>query len=429
MTGTKIKVFKFGGASVKDAASVKNAIEILKGFKGEKLLVVISAMGKTTNALEIVVNDYFFSKGNAHAALKDVREYHQQIMEELFSGKANPVFDKVNNFFVEADWMLDEKPQHTYNFVYDQIVSLGELISTCIVGAYLEQQGCSNIWLDVRDVLMTDNTYREAKVDWQKSEMLVQKQVVPAFSGVDVVITQGFIGGTSENYTTTLGREGSDYSAAIFAYLLNAEAMYIWKDVPGILNADPKFYKDAQKLDQISYHDAIELAYYGATVIHPKTIKPLENKNIPLFVKSFLKPEANGTTIRTNVQTKPMIPSYIFKKNQVLISISAKDFSFIAEDNLSRIFALFAGHGVKIHLMQNSAISFCVCVDNDNFKIPALIEALQKDFKIRYNEDLMLYTIRHYYQNTIDTITSGKEILLEQRSRNTAQFVLRDSIK
>mgnify|MGYP003498103384 FL=1 len=429
MTGTKIKVFKFGGASVKDAASVKNAIEILKGFKGEKLLVVISAMGKTTNALEIVVNDYFFSKGNAHAALKDVREYHQQIMEELFSGKANPVFDKVHNFFVEADWMLDEKPQHTYNFVYDQIVSLGELISTCIVGAYLEQQGCSNIWLDVRDVLMTDNTYREAKVDWQKSEMLVQKQVVPAFSGVDVVITQGFIGGTSENYTTTLGREGSDYSAAIFAYLLNAEAMYIWKDVPGILNADPKFYKDAQKLDQISYHDAIELAYYGATVIHPKTIKPLENKNIPLFVKSFLKPEANGTTIRTNVQTKPMIPSYIFKKNQVLISISAKDFSFIAEDNLSRIFALFAGHGVKIHLMQNSAISFSVCVDNDNFKIPALIEALQKDFKIRYNEDLMLYTIRHYYQNTIDTITSGKEILLEQRSRNTAQFVLRDSIK
>ena len=429
MTDTKIKVFKFGGASVKDAASVKNAIEILKGFKGEKLLVVISAMGKTTNALEIVVNDYFFSKGNAHAALKDVREYHQQIMEELFSGKANPVFDKVNNFFVEADWMLDEKPQHTYNFVYDQIVSLGELISTCIVGACLEQQGCSNFWLDVRDVLMTDNTYREAKVDWQKSEMLVQKQVVPAFSGVDVVITQGFIGGTSENYTTTLGREGSDYSAAIFAYLLNAEAMYIWKDVPGILNADPKFYKDAQKLDQISYHDAIELAYYGATVIHPKTIKPLENKNIPLFVKSFLKPEANGTTIRTNVQTKPMIPSYIFKKNQVLISISAKDFSFIAEDNLSRIFALFAGHGVKIHLMQNSAISFSVCVDNDNFKIPALIEALQKDFKIRYNEDLMLYTIRHYYQNTIDTITSGTEILLEQRSRNTAQFVLRDSIK
>ena len=364
-----MKVFKFGGASVKDADSVKNAVEILKGFKGEKLLVVISAMGKTTNALEKVVNDYFFSKGNAHAALKEVRDYHQQIMEELFSEKANPVFDKVNNFFVEADWMLDEKPQHTYNFVYDQIVSLGELISTCIVSAYLKQQGCSNIWLDVRDVLMTDNTYREAK------------------------------------------------------------AMYIWKDVPGVLNADPKFYKDAQKLDQISYHDAIELAYYGATVIHPKTIKPLENKNIPLFVKSFLKPEANGTSIRTNVQTKPLIPSYIFKNNQVLISIAAKDFSFIAEDNLSRIFALFAGHGVKINLMQNSAISFSVCVDNDSFKIPALIEALQKDYKIRYNEDLMLYTIRHYYQNTIDAITSGKEILLEQRSRNTAQFVLRDSIK
>lgn len=428
-SGIVMKVFKFGGASVKDAISVKNAVEILKGFKGEKLLVVISAMGKTTNALEKVVNDYFFSKGNAHTSLKEVRDYHQQIMEELFSEKTNPVFDKVNNFFVEADWMLDEKPQHTYSFVYDQIVSLGELISTCIVSAYLEQQGCSNIWLDVRDVLMTDNTYREAKVDWQKSEMLVQKQVVPVFNRVDVIITQGFIGGTSENYTTTLGREGSDYTAAIFAYLLDAEAMYIWKDVPGVLNADPKFYKDAQKLDQISYHDAIELAYYGATVIHPKTIKPLENKNIPLYVKSFLKPEANGTAIRTNVQTKPLIPSYIFKNNQVLISIAAKDFSFIAEDNLSRIFALFAGHGVKINLMQNSAISFSVCVDNDSFKIPALIEALQKDYKIRYNEDLMLYTIRHYYQNTIDAITSGKEILLEQRSRNTAQFVLRESVK
>mgnify|MGYP002397981422 CR=1 FL=1 len=422
----KMKVFKFGGASVKDAESVKNIANIIHKYSEDTILIVVSAMGKTTNALEAVVNEYYYAKGNARQTLDNIRTQHLKIMDNLFGTVNKALYDKVNNFFVEAEWMLDEKPQQPYNFVYDQIVSLGELIATAIVSAYLNQVGINNQWLDVRDVLRTDNTYREARVNWEYSDILVKEKLTPLFKTNKIILTQGFIGSTSENFTTTLGREGSDYSAAIFAYLLNADEMYIWKDVAGVLNADPKFYKDAQKLDQISYHDAIELAYYGATVIHPKTIKPLENKNIPLYVKSFLKPEASGTVIRTGVQTKPLIPSFIFKNNQVLISLSAKDFSFIAEDNLSRIFALFASQGIKINLMQNSAISFSVCIDDDAFKVPALIEALQRDFKVLYNTQVMLCTIRHYYQTTIDTLTSGRDLLLEQRSRNTAQFVMKD---
>lgn len=426
----QMKVFKFGGASVKDAQSVSNVASILKNFHAQNLVVVISAMGKMTNALEKVVNDYFYQKQDPHIALEEVKTFHYNIMKDLFKNETHGVYQDVNNLFVEAEWVLEEKPDRPYNFIYDQVVSLGELISTKIISAYLNEQGVKNVWLDVRDVIRTDNTYREGKIDWETSGNNVKSEVFPLFTKENqIVLTQGFIGSTSENYTTTLGREGSDYTAAIFSYLTDAEEMCIWKDVPGVLNADPKFYKEAQKLEQISYHDAIELAYYGATVIHPKTIKPLENKSIPLHVKSFLKPEASGTVIRTNVQTKPLIPSYIFKTNQVLISISAKDFSFIAEDNLANIFGVFAEQGVKINLIQNSAISFSVCVDNDEFKIPALIEQLQKDFKILYNSNLMLYTIRHYYQTTIDALTAGKEILLEQRSRHTAQFVLREAKK
>jgi len=425
-----MKVFKFGGASVKDASSVSNVASILKRFPNENILIVVSAMGKTTNALEKVVNDFFYKKGDAHAALEEVKRYHYTIMNHLFPDETHPVFKEVNNFFVEVDWVLEEEPNRGYGFIYDQVVSIGELVSTKIVSEYLNYAEIKNSWFDARECIKTDNTYREGKVDWELSGKSVNEIIKPQFaSGNKILLTQGFIGGTSENYTTTLGREGSDYTAAIFSHLLGVEEMYIWKDVPGVLNADPKFYKEAQKLEQLGYHDAIELAYYGATVIHPKTIKPLENKNIPLYVKSFLNPEASGTVIKTNAQTKPLIPSFIFKSNQVLISISAKDFSFIAEDNLATIFSLFASLGVKINLMQNSAISFSVCVDDDEFKIPFLIEQLQKDFKVLYNTSLMLYTIRHYYQNTIDAITEGKEILLEQRSRNTAQFVLRENKK
>lgn len=418
-------VFKFGGASVKDAVAVKNVGNILKSYSSEKLVVVISAMGKTTNSLESVVKAYVYKTGNPVELLEEVKKYHLEIMKDLFSDPSNQVYTDVNNFFVEIEWALEEKPDRGYNFIYDQIVSMGELISTRIVSAYLAQSQVNNNWLDVRNCIRTDNTYREGKVDWTVSSQLIKEFIHPCFRNKNIIITQGFIGSTSENYTTTLGREGSDYTAAIFAYSLDAEAVMIWKDVPGMLNADPKYFADAQLLESISSHDAIELAYYGASVIHPKTIKPLENKNIPLYVKSFMKPEARGTVINRDLQTKPRVPSFIFKKDQELISISAKDFSFIAEDNLANIFDLFAKSGIKINLMQNSAISFSVCVDNDDNKIPALISELRKEFKVLYNENLELYTIRNYFQSTIDMLSAEKEILVEQRSRTTVQLVMR----
>lgn len=419
-----MKVFKFGGASVKNAASVKNVASILKLFPDEKIAVVVSAMDKTTNALEKVTDAHCRKSGDAHNLLQEVKLFHESIIEELFPDKNNPVYGQVNNFFVEADWVLEEEPRE-YDFVYDQLVSLGELVSTAIVSAWLISDGLKNEWIDIRDCLMTDNTYREGKVDWNVSQQRIQEVFKAALERTGITVTQGFIAATSENFTTTLGREGSDYTAAILAHALDAESVTIWKDVPGVLNADPKFFNEAQKLEQLSYLDAIELAYYGASVIHPKTIKPLENKGITLQVRSFLQPQSKGTVIGKDLQTKPLVPSFIFKTNQLLITISAKDFSFIAEENLRDIFAVFADANVKINLMQNSAISFSVCVDNDVHKIPALLEQLMSNYRVRYNENLELYTIRHYYPSTIETITNGREILLEQRSRSTAQLVLK----
>jgi aspartate kinase len=424
-----MKVFKFGGASVKDAAAVKNVADILKLFPDEKIICVISAMGKTTNALEKVVDAYMKDDKASHDLLNGVKEFHLDIMSDLFATADHPVYRDVNNFFVEVDWVLEEEKRE-YDFIYDQVVSIGELVSTRIVSAYLNEQKVNNSWFDVRDAIQTDNTYRDAKVDWELSSQLVKSKMIALMTGSSpLIITQGFIGSTSENYTTTLGREGSDYTASILAYIADAEGVYIWKDVPGVLNADPKYFADAQKLEQISYLDAIELAYFGASVIHPKTIKPLENKRIPLYVKSFIKPASKGTLIAGDVETKPLIPSYIFKSNQVLISISAKDFSFIAEESLKEIFSAFADCHVKMNLMQNSAISFSVCSDDDEQKLPRLIEELKKTFRVLYNTGLMLYTIRHYYPSTIDALTEGKEVLLEQRSRHTAQLVLREGEK
>ncbi|MFN5325190.1 MAG: aspartate kinase [Bacteroidota bacterium] len=423
-------VFKFGGASVKDADSVRNVSNIIRGFSKENLVVVVSAMGKTTNALEQVVNARVIANDQAMAKqhLEEVRMFHAQIMKSLFPDSSNPVFNRVNNVFVEVDWCLEDEPSKGYDFVYDQIVFAGELVSTIIVHEFLVQSGINVAFADARDMVRTDNTYREGKVLWDESLEKTRSQVNSAFSsGSCCVITQGFIGGTSENYTTTLGREGSDYTAAILAFCMDAAAVYIWKDVQGVLNADPKHFPDAQKLESMSYNDAIELAYFGASVIHPKTIKPLENKAIPLHVKSFIDPSLSGTVIGKDYQTKPLIPSYIFKDNQMLISISAKDFSFIAEESLSDIFSLFAQASVKINLMQNSAISFSVCIDNDSRKVPALIETLRSRFRILYNEGLQLYTVRHYYPSTIESLTVGKEVLLEQRSRQTAQLVLRSA--
>ena len=424
-----MKIFKFGGASVKDVESVKNVSSILKLYPGEPLVVVVSAMAKTTNALEKVVKSYCSGSGEAGALLNEVRSFHVQLMEQLFPDANAEVYTKVNNYFVEMEWVLEEEPRE-YDFVYDQIVSFGELISTTIISYFLDGMGIANRWVDIRDCLLTDNTYREGKVNWEESAKRV-KAVIPDLINErnPIVITQGFIGATSENYTYTLGPEGSDYTASILAHILEAESLTILKDVPGVLNADPKFFNDAQKLEQLSYHDAIELAYYGASVIHPKTIKPLENKNIPLYVKSFLQPQAKGTVIGKDLQTKPQVPSFIFKSDQVLISIAAKDFSFIAEENLSSIFSCFADLGVKMNLMQNSAISFSVCIDDDAFKTPKLIELLKKDYWVRYNAGLQLYTIRYYYPSTIETLSQGRDILLEQRSRTTAQIVMKEAEK
>lgn len=418
-------IFKFGGASVRDAEAVRNVGLILDIFKGNDLVVVVSAMGKTTNALEKVVASHLAADGQALDLLNEVRTFHYDIMSGLFPDRVHPVYAAVENYLLEIEWVLDEEPRQP-DFTYDQIVGFGELISTTIVSAYLNDSGTVNRFVDIRDCLLSDNTYREARIDWHESERKTREVVSRMMgSGNRVVVTQGFIAASSENFTTTLGREGSDYTAAILAHLLNAESVTIWKDVPGVLNADPKFYSDAQKLEQISYTDAIELAYYGASVIHPKTIKPLENKGIPLYVKSFLNPQGKGTVIGKDLQTKPQVPSFIFKNNQVLLSLSSRDFSFIAEDNLSDIFAQFASRGVRINLMQNSAISFSVCFDHEESRTVNLIESLRSHYRVRYNTGVQLCTIRHYYPSTIDTIAQGNEVLLEQRSRTTAQLVLK----
>jgi aspartate kinase len=418
-------IFKFGGASVRDVEAVRNVGLILDLFKDNELVVVVSAMGKTTNALEKVVASHLAADGRSLDLLNEVRAFHLDIMAGLFPDQGHPVYAAIENYLLEIEWVLDEEPRQP-DFTYDQIVGFGELISTTIVSAYLNDFGTANRFVDIRDCLLTDNTYREARIDWKESERKTCEVISRMMeSGNRVVVTQGFIAASSENFTTTLGREGSDYTAAILAHLLNAESVTIWKDVPGVLNADPKFYSDAQKLEQISYTDAIELAYYGASVIHPKTIKPLENKGIPLYVKSFLNPQGKGTVIGKDLQTKPQVPSFIFKNNQVLLSLSSRDFSFIAEDNLSDIFAQFASLGVRINLMQNSAISFSVCFDHEESRTENLIESLRSHYRVRYNSGVQLCTIRHYYPSTIDTIAQGNEVLLEQRSRTTAQLVLK----
>lgn len=420
-----MQVFKFGGASVKDAEAVKNVAKVLKQFPHQQLGVVISAMGKTTNALEKLAHAFFYKKENAEELLEEIKQFHFTICNALFSSPTHPVFVDLENTFVELHWAIEDEPTHGFDFEYDQIVSMGEILSTKIVSAYLNEIGINNTWVDIRGIIQTDNTYREGKVDFALTESLVNKLLLPQLKPETIFITQGFIGGTSENFTTTLGREGSDYTASILAYCLNAKNVTIWKDVPGVLNADPKWFNHTKKIDELSYHDAIELTYYGATVIHPKTIKPLQNKNIPLYVKSFLNPKEEGTLIKDG-EKRLNIPSYIFKIDQVLLSIQPKDFSFIAEDNLSDIFEMFSRHGVKINLMQLSAISFSVCCDDNAEKIKTLVNELQKLFKVLYNSGLELMTVRYYTQDTIDLLTKNKVILLEQRSRFTVQMVMKN---
>ncbi|WP_457287699.1 aspartate kinase [Pedobacter sp. UYP24] len=419
-----MRVYKFGGASVKDASGVINIAQIINSCPDQKLLVVISAMGKVTNKLEELTSAYLEGLGNTDEILDEIKEFHFKIARDLFPNYSHPIYNEISNSFVEIEWLLDEEPTDKPDYIYDQIVSIGEIISTKIVAAYLEFIGTKAKWLDARNYIHTDNTYREGKVNWGKTELEIQKKLLPIVEN-HIGITQGFIGSTSENFTTTLGRDGSDYSAAIFSAALNADSLTIWKDVPGVLNADPKWFDETERIAQLSYHDAIELAYYGATIIHPKTIKPIQNKNIPLYVRSFLEPDAEGTDI-TGVKNHLPIPSFIFKVNQVLISIFPKDFSFIIEENLSGIFNLFHNHKIKINTMLNSAISFSVSFDHDAKKMEKLIQDLSKDYKVKYNTGIELVTIRYYNQETIDRVTAFKNILLEVKSRNTCQIVMKN---
>lgn len=425
-----MRVFKFGGASVKNAAAVRNVAEILKHFPKENLVMVLSAMGKTTNGLEKVVKSYFFEDGKTNLHLAEIKNYHFTLSEELFTNKKHPVYSALNELFTTLELYLGKSSSKDFDLEYDQIVSYGELLSTCIMHHYLTEAGISNKLFDVRQLIKTDNNFREGKVDWDTTPRIIKENIGSLFvqPNHQLALTQGFLGSTNDGLTTTLGREGSDYTAAILAYSLDAQEMVIWKDVPGLLNADPKYFDNPIKIDAISFREAIELSYYGATIIHPKTIKPLQNKHIALRIKSFIDPAADGTIIYEDFKDDNLIPSFIFKVDQILISILSKDFSFIAERNLEHIFGIFACYRLRIHMMQNSAISFSVCVDNDPVKIPHVMEELKKNYRIRYNENVELVTIRHYDQATIDRVLVNKKVFMEQRSRVTLQMVIRDII-
>ncbi len=412
---------------MRDAAGVVNAAKIINMNPKQDLVVVVSAMGKMTNALESVVLAY----RQGDEGLAELRDtfyaYHQKIISDL-KIKDVLAIETFAKLYEKLKYQLEKPPTDNFDYDYDQIVSYGELFSSAILSAYLDHSGINNEWVDARNLIRTDNTYREGKVNWEKTSELIQSAYASAKgkSGGKrtVMLCQGFIGHTAERNTTTLGREGSDFSAAIFAYALEAESVTIWKDVPGMLNADPKYFSDAVKLKRISYKEAIELAYYGASVIHPKTIKPLQNKKILLYVKSFLKPAEEGTVIESSTFSDSLIPSFIFKVNQVLISFTQRDFSFVAEENLSQIFGIFSDNRVKINLMQNSAINFSVCVDYEAAKLDKIRAACKDDYEVLYNQPCELVTIRHYDSETISRLLIGKKVLLEQRSRSTVRMVL-----
>ena len=416
-------VFKFGGASVKNAESVRNIANILRRYN-ENIVVVLSAMGKTTNALEQITDDYFHGKRKElERNFENLKAYHYYIMKDLFGGDDHPAYSKVKVIFNSMAEKFGHKPTMNYDFDYDQIVCNGELLSTTIVSEYLNETGIKTGWVDIRECLKTDNKFREGKVDWDLTGELLPGAFT--FNGNHLFLTQGFLGSTINDLTTTLGREGSDYTAAIIAYIMDAERVIVWKDVPGVLNADPKWFDDTVLLEHLSYKDAIELAYYGASVIHPKTIQPLKKKGILLQVKSFVDSDLPGTAVGLDDYER-LIPSFIFKMDQVLIHISARDFSFITEDYLSVILGSFAKHGLKINLMQNTAISFQVCVNRDENRIQRVVSELQEQFNIETENNLELVTIRYFDEVTINRVTIEKEILLEQHNNTVAQMVMRD---
>ena len=420
-----VKVFKFGGSSLKDADAIKNVANILQNHKEKHLAIVVSAMGKTTNALEKVVEAHAAGTGQAFSILNDIKAQHYSIIDGLF-GKDYEVYAAVNDTFVEVEWTLEEEPHENYDYMYDQIVSVGELVSSKIVSAYLNKVGLPVQWLDARDIILTDDIFREGWVQWEETLERSAKIAQPMLEKGGFILTQGFIGSTSENFTTTLGREGSDYTAAIFSYCLDAEDMTIWKDVPGVLTADPRLFENVVKLDRLSYKEAIEMTYYGAKVIHPKTIKPLQNKNIPLYVKSFIEPEGEGTLVSSEVEDN-YPPMVAVEPDQCLLQISTRDFSFVAEHHISYMFKLIADLRIQVNMMQNSAISFSICINDIDDKADRFAELLKDKFKVMLDRGLEMITVRHYQQDVLDNLRRGKIVLLEERIKDTtAQMVVKD---
>ena len=415
-----MRVYKFGGASVKDADAVRNVVKVLKEVGYENTLLVVSAMGKTTNAMEDIINAYFNDKKDIPSKISEMVDYHLDIVSELFPNPQHSIYKEIKILVDEINGFLVWNKSPNYNFVYDQVVGYGELISTSIISAYFKEIGISNNWLDVRNYIKTNSSYRDTTVNWERTQQNVAKIDQKVLN-----ITQGFLGSDDNNFTTTLGREGSDYTAAILAFCLNADSVTIWKDVPGVLNADPRYFKETQLLNNISYREAIELAFYGASVIHPKTLQPLQRKEIPLHVKSFINPSDKGTTVGKGIGIEPKVPCFIVKKNQVLIKLSSLDFSFIVEDSISELFKLFHHHKIKVDLIQNSAISFSVCIDNKFGGLDAMLLQLKSKFKVAYHENVSLYTIRHFDTKSLESLQNGHELLLEQRGTETVQLVVK----
>lgn len=414
-----MKIFKFGGASIKDADSVRNVANVLNHYPGEEILIVVSAMGKTTNALELLVHSFLNKKDDKKELINQIRENHFAIINELFPADEHRVHNDVEILFTQLELICEAEPVGGFNQVYDQIVSFGELISTKIISSYLNSSGYQNKWLDARRLIRTDQNYRFARVDWNFTQRMVKDTILPG----NRYVIQGFIGSDDDLNPTTLGREGSDYTASVLAYVLDADEVVIWKDVKGVLNGDPKVFDDVQLLKEISYREAIELAYYGASVIHPKTIQPLQKKKIPLRVKSFMDPAGEGTLIREGSDLNPQLPCFIKKDNQVLITISTRDLAFIVEDHLSKIYKLLHQYGARVNMTQNTAVSSSFCINNDPITTPKLIEELSKDFDTSYNENVKLYSVRHYNDSAKERVKKTGEVLLEQISRSTYQVV------
>jgi len=419
-----MNIFKFGGASVKDASSVTNISEIIKNYSTNPLVVVVSAMGKMTNAFEGLINNWYNDldySGN----IENIQNFHQNIINDLFESRIfkTQAIEYVEDYLLKAEQILHKSDKLNYDFTYDQIICFGELISTRIISVYLQSIDIPHKWIDARNFICTDNLFREGRVQWELTKSAIENKL-PTYLKKGLVITQGFIGSDSLGQSVSLGREGSDYTASIFANCLNAESIVIWKDVPGIMNADPKKYPEAQLFSQLSYQDAIEMTFYGATVLHPKTIKPIQNKQIPLNVRSFIQPDQIGTIISSETVNNTSVPVIIKKENQVLITITTKDFSFIAEESIKKIFDLVVSCGINVNLMSNTAISFEICVDNMTQKIANFNSALTNDFNLSSKENVSIVTIKNYSNQLIESITFSEKVISEVKHNNIIQFIV-----